>query len=54
MTHRGGMEGRGDGEGGGWVKKTSPMKGNVFFAGDIQTDVNADPQTYRQTDIATL
>ena len=32
------------------VKKTSPMKGEVFFTGDRHTDI----QTYRQTDIATL
>ena len=32
---------RGNG-GGGDVKKTSPMKGNVFFTGDIRTYVQTD------------
>ena len=42
MTHKRALTG-GDTEG---VKKTSPMKGKVFFTGDIYT--------YAATDIATL
>jgi hypothetical protein len=44
MEGGGGLEG--GMEGGGDVKKTSPMKGKVFFPGDIHT--------YIPTDIATL
>ena len=49
MTHRGGME-VGAMERGGGVKKTSPMKGKVFFTVDIQRYVHTDIQT----DTATL
>ena len=44
MTHKRGRMERGG------VKKTSPMKGKVFFTGDIHTYI----QTDRHTDIATL
>ena len=39
MTHRGEVEGGGGIERGG-MKKTSPMKGKVFFTGDIRTDTH--------------
>ena len=42
MTHRG--DGRGGLRGGG-VKKTSPMKGKVFFTGDIHTYIHTDRPT---------